>query len=212
MLQLVAFDVDGVLLDSEPLHYRAKVEILNGFGLRETFDLKQYVGKPNLELWKRVIEENHLRADPAALEKKQFELILNYICTERIPLSRNLRELLDFISEKKIPMAVASSSSRSYVDSILNHFGLTGYFCGSVTGDEVERQKPAPDVYLKLLRERAASASDSIAVEDSEMGIAAASAAGIRCLGYRNPSSGLQNLSEAYRVITDLKQAADYIG
>jgi beta-phosphoglucomutase-like phosphatase (HAD superfamily) len=89
-IDLVIFDVDGVIFDSEPLHYRAKLEILRSYGLNETFDLKEYVGKPNKDLWSKIITENNLKVDPDKLEMRQFNLILGYIFKEHLTPTKGL--------------------------------------------------------------------------------------------------------------------------
>ncbi len=210
-IELVIFDVDGVLLDSEPLHYRAKVEILQSYGLGETFDLGEYVGKPNRDLWTRIIQENHLNADPSELEKRQFNLILSYIRGDHLTETKGLLKLLTTLCDLHIQVAAASSSNRYYVDDILDYFSLKQYFCYSVTGDEVKFQKPSPDIYQKVLSLAGVSRENAIAIEDSKAGTQAAASAGIRCLGYRNPTSGEQDLSLAACMITGLEQVIDFI-
>lgn len=210
-IQLVIFDMDGVILDSEPLHYRAKLKIFDSLGLKETFDLQKYVGRPNQELWARVIRENGLSEKPGDLERRQYQLILNDIRTERIQATAGLPQLLESLKKCGVRMAVASSSDRWYVDTVADILEISPYFCCLTGGDEVARQKPQPDLYRKILEKTGLPASASIAVEDSELGVSAALAAGIRCLGYANPTSGTQNLSGAERKITAMDQVFDYI-
>lgn len=210
-INLVIFDVDGVIFDSEPLHYRAKLEILRSYGLDETFDLKKYIGRPNRDLWSKVIQENNLNAEPDDLELKQFNLILSYVYKEHPAPSRGLVQLLTQLEESCIYRAIASSSSRYYVNHILDYFGLNRYFTCSVTGDEVRFQKPSPDIYQKVLQSSRILPDNAIAIEDSASGVQAAISAGIRCLGYENPTSGIQNLSLAAGVIQELGQAMAYI-
>ena len=85
------------------------------------------------------------------------------------------------------------------------------YFDVIVCGDEVEHKKPAPDIYEKVLELAEISGSNAFAVEDSETGIAAAKQAGIFCYGYRNSSSGQQNLSGANDIINNLKDIIEKI-
>ncbi len=210
-IKLVIFDVDGVIFDSEPLHYRAKLDILHSYGLGETFDLKDYVGKPNKDLWTRIIKENKLNVSPGDLEMQQFDLIISYVYKEHLSPTKGLVDLLDFLKESCIHMAVASSSNRYYVSHILEFFGLNKYFTYSVTGDEVRFQKPSPDIYQKTLQLSGICSDNVIAIEDSTAGVQAAVSAGIKCLGYQNPTSGMQNLSLATGIIQELGQVVEYI-
>ncbi len=210
-INLVIFDVDGVIFDSEPLHYRAKLEILQSFGLNETFDLKEYVGKSNKELWTRIIKENNLNATPEELEIRQFNLILGYVRKENIPTTKGLENLLMHLKSKDIKTAIASSSNRYYVSHVLEYFQLSGYFNYSVTGDEVKHQKPSPDIYQKVLYISGIQKDSAIAIEDSTSGVRAAVSAGIACIGYRNPTSGVQDLLLAATVVEELGQVKNYI-
>ncbi len=210
-INLVIFDVDGVIFDSEPLHYRAKLEILQSYGLNESFDLKEYVGKPNKDLWTRIINENNLNASHEELEMRQFNLILGYVKNENILPSKGLEELLTELRKNNYKTAIASSSNRYYVSCVLDNFRLSGYFDYSVTGDEVKFQKPSPDIYQKVLSISGVQKDSAIAIEDSTSGVQAAVSAGIACIGYRNPTSGMQDLFRATAVIEELGQVKEYI-
>ena len=93
-------------------------------------------------------------------------------------------------------IGLASSSTRRLVEQILNSLKIKKYFDVIVCGDEVINKKPAPDIYEKVLNLAGLKQNKAIAVEDSETGIKAAKAAGIFCYGYRNKSSGNQDLSD----------------
>jgi beta-phosphoglucomutase-like phosphatase (HAD superfamily) len=88
---------------------------------------------------------------------------------------------------------------------------LEGRFDFIVGGDEVQKGKPSPDIYLRLLELSSISAINCIAIEDSFNGVCAAQAAGVLCLAYKNPTSGEQDLSTAYGIINNLKQIFKYI-
>ncbi len=210
-IKMVIFDVDGVIFDSEPLHYRAKLEILHRYGLGETFNLKDYVGKPNKDLWTKIISENKLNVNPGDLEMLQFDLILSYVYKEHLSPSKGLVNLLTLLKKSCIDIAVASSSNRYYVSHILEYFGLNEYFTYSVTGDEVRFQKPSPDIYQKILQLSGICSDNAIAIEDSAAGVQAAVSAGINCLGYQNPTSGMQDLSLATGIVQELGQVVEYI-
>ncbi len=210
-IKLVIFDVDGVIFDSEPLHYRAKLEILQSYGLNESFNLKQYVGKSNKVLWTRIIKENNLNANPEELEMRQFNLILGYVKNENILPSKGLEKLLTELRTNNYKIAIASSSNRYYVSRVLDYFRLSGYFDYSVTGDEVKFQKPSPDIYQKVLSISGIQEDNAIAIEDSASGVQAAVSAGIACIGYRNPTSGIQDLLQTAAVIEELGQVKEYI-
>ena len=96
-----------------------------------------------------------------------------------LPEKPRVHEILEYLHEKKIPVALASSSKKATVLSHLEKSGITGYFQKIVTGDMVTHGKPSPDIYLKACEELGAAPEEVIAIEDSFNGIRSASAAGL---------------------------------
>ncbi len=203
-LQMVIFDLDGVIVDSEPLHDAAKKWILEQNGVMEKPDLSWSVGIPGVDIWTRLIKQYGLRAAPAEFERQQYEFILSSIREKNIPESRGLKELLAWLATRNITVGLASSSDRFYVERILKHYELTDRFQFVTAGDEVPQKKPAPDVYRNDLSRSGIHAGQAVAIEDSASGIQAAAAAGMHCIGYRNPTSGNQDLSKADWIVNSL--------
>lgn len=198
--KLAVFDLDGVIADTEPLHREAKLRIMRKLNLSNSVDLDKHIGRPNSELWNTVIAENGIALSAAELERMQYDSILDQFVENDTKVSSGLLGLLDFLNSSSVSCAVCSSSDRYYVDKVLKHFMLTDKFSVIVGGDEVPEKKPAPDGY-KLVVRRAGIDADSnrvFAIEDTSAGIKAAVAAGIPCVGYRNPTSGNQDLSSAF--------------
>lgn len=201
---MVIFDLDGVIVDSEPLHDEAKKWILEQNGVMEKPDLSWSVGIPGVEIWTRLIQQYGLRAAPAEFERQQYEFILTRIRENNVPETRGLKELLAWLQTGKITIGLASSSDRFYVERILKHYQLSNLFQFVTAGDEVLQKKPAPDVYQNDLSRSGIHAGQAVAIEDSAAGIQAAAAAGMHCIGYRNPTSGNQDLSKADWIVTTL--------
>ncbi len=211
-LELIAFDLDGVVADTEPLHRNAKLRIFKEFGLENSVDLDKHVGRPNSELWTAIIRENDLTRSPKEFEALQYEYILEEMREKRTPLSEGLASLLAALEERGVRCGVCSSSDRSYVDRVLQFYGLADRFSPVVAGDQVAAKKPAPDGYLQLLAEAGVAAESAVAIEDSQAGAAAATAAGLRCIGYVNPTSGNQDLSAAFMRVASLGAIAEWVG
>lgn len=210
--KLMIFDLDGVIMDSEPLHREAKVRVMRELGLdAEGLDLNSHVGRPNSELWDEVIAKNSLSLSSAELESRQYDSILEQLVENRTPVSRGLKSLLDLLGRLEISCAVCSSSNRTYVDRVLSHFSLKDTFSVVVAGDEVTAKKPAPDGYLLVLERAGVKSSSAYAVEDSTAGVTAAGDAGIECIGYANPTSGNQNLSGAFMRIDALDEIVPWV-
>ncbi len=149
-LQLAAFDLDGVLADTEPLHKKAKLRIFRELGLKNSMDLDEHIGKPNSVLWLSIIKENNLDSTPREFERMQYDYILEQMRDDAIPLSDGLLDLLDAFERLGVCLGVCSSSDRHYVDRALAFYGLTERFRHIVAGDQVPEKKPAPDGYRKL--------------------------------------------------------------
>lgn len=124
-----------------------------------------------------------------------------------------LREFLTFLDEQGLPIAVATSSEADYAAFSLRHAGLQGRFKIVVTGDQVPRGKPAPDIYLEAARRLEVAPAACVALEDSEAGTLAASRAGMRVLlipDWTRPSAPV--VRAAFRVCASLNEAREWIG
>ncbi|UQZ89859.1 HAD family phosphatase [Deltaproteobacteria bacterium Smac51] len=202
MLELAAFDFDGVLADTEPLHKRAKEILSQRLGAVTPLNYEAYVGRPNRDFWLDLIAANHLEGvNIEEMEARQYDVIVEL--TEEVGLrpTPGVETVLDYLAERGVRLTVCSSSVRSYLEKMLPLLGLGGRFEFLVGGDEVARKKPSPDVYLKALELTSVPAEKALAVEDSAAGVAAALAAAMAVIGFQNPGSGHQNLSEAHAVI-----------
>lgn len=210
--ELIVFDLDGVIADTEPLHKEAKLRIMRKLGLANSVDLDRHIGRPNSELWKAVIEENGVSLTPAELERMQYDSILGQLAENGTPLSKGLPGLLDVVvSRLGLAAAVCSSSDRYYVDRVLAHFDLRERFAAVVGGDEVPQKKPAPDAYLLAVERAGSVPGRSVAIEDTAAGVASALAAGLACAGYVNPTSGRQDLTGTFMRASSLGDIADWL-
>lgn len=209
---LVIFDLDGVLVNSEPLHDNAKKRILSEAGIDANMDLSWSVGKPNKELWTIIKDEFGLKRSTEELEESQYKYILEEIEERQIPRSEGILDVLEWLKEKKIRIGLASSSNRFYVLEILTHYEVIQYFDFIVGGDDVKRKKPSPDAYLKVLESYGKPVGSAIAIEDSRAGSEAAVSAGLQCIGYLNPTSGQQDLSICFKRIESIRELMAIIG
>lgn len=205
-LKLVLFDLDGVILNSEPLHDHAKKRILMQANVKEDLDLSWSVGKPSRLLWSKMKDMYGLKPSEDELEQLQYNYILDEMKEKNIQPSEGLIELLQWLQENNILIGLVSSSWGSFVHSVLDYYNIKHYFKYVIAGDDVERKKPFPDGYLKALDLFSISATNTIAIEDSKTGSEAAIAAQLKCIGYQNPTSGNQDLSKCYKVIEKLIQ------
>ncbi|MFP4431395.1 MAG: HAD family hydrolase [Spirochaetota bacterium] len=209
-MQAVIFDMDGVLIDSEPIHERIERELFDGLGITlTTAEHRRYQGTGSLEMWRSIIEEHALDAKAGSLSDRQRSRFLSYLKGGHVPRIPGILELLAHLRSRRVPLAVASSSVGPIVRSVLRHTGLEEFFGVVVSGDEVARSKPAPDIFLLAAERLGLHPRGCLVVEDSENGVAAARAAGMVCVGFRNPGSGSPALAGAdYRVESTRELAA----
>ena len=214
--QAVIFDLDGLLVDTEPLHRRVFNATLARHGVdyeiqEEEFG-RAFVGIPQCKNSVYLITRFGMRASADELTR---EHIANY---ERIiadPKNLTLMPgacvLFDELQGRGVPMAVASGSPRSQVETIVRGLGIAAFFRVIVTGSDVAKGKPAPDVYLRACDELRMNAARCIAIEDSASGAMAAQAAGLRVVVVPNRYTRHQDLALADARVENLAQVIDLL-
>jgi len=210
--KMLIFDMDGVILDSEPLHQEARELMYAEYGIKTDNTLPDPVGKSSSGFWRLVGEKYGFSFDADAMEAEQYSLVAMLAEKKHTEPNSGLINILELAKVNGIKTGVASSSSRQLVSRILDLLGIQQYFDVVVCGDEIANKKPAPDVYKKVLELAGASPCDAVAIEDSDAGIKAAKSAGIYCYGYKNNTSGNQSLLEADKIITRLADIKDTAG
>jgi HAD superfamily hydrolase (TIGR01509 family) len=183
-LAAVILDFDGVILDSETPEFESHRRIYERCGIALTVgEWCDQIGvwvEGNDERWATRLRERSASApDRAAYLAEKHRLMRDLLPREPM---RGIRELLDRLAEAGIRVGVASTSPRRWVVPELDRLGVRAAFSTIVTGDQVSRRKPAPDVYLEAARQLAADPARSVAIEDSGPGIAAAKAAGMKAV------------------------------
>jgi HAD superfamily hydrolase (TIGR01509 family) len=203
----VVFDLDGVLLDSEQVWNRTKEEVVRERGGRWRDDApRQMMGMSSLEWTRYMHDELGVALDPAVISDEVVRR-LEQTYRSGLPLIDGATEAVHRLAGS-VPLGLASSSNREIIDLFLELSGLAWAFGTTVSSEEVERGKPAPDVYLEVLRRLRADPGRSAAVEDSHNGILAAKAAGMRVLALPNPHypPGQDSLAEADEVLGSLHE------
>jgi len=183
-LAAVIFDFDGIIIDSETSEFESHRRIFERCGvLLSTEEWRDQIGvwtEGHDERWFRELCARSSNAPGHAAYLAEKQRILDEVMPDG-PM-RGIRELLTEIAGAAVPAAIASSSSAAWVVRATEQLGLRALFGAIVTGDDVARRKPAPDVYLEAARRLGADPARSIAIEDSGPGIAAARAAGMKTI------------------------------
>ncbi len=180
MLSAIIFDLDGVLADSEPWWSQIDAELLAEYGVTYRGEYHQNV----VGVSYRLAVEFYKKAFGLSVATDEMMRRRGEIATEffanRVGLFPNVKEVLEELRQMKLHLAVATSSVSASARPFLDRHQLTGFFKVIVTGEEVERGKPAPDIYLCAAQKLGILADTCLVVEDALPGVAAARAASMR--------------------------------
>ncbi len=197
MLKAVIFDMDGVIIDSEPLHARAAVLALQKYNLDVPLDyIYSFVGTTANSMCQTMINDFHIDAAPEELLAANDaikELLLKEEGYTAVPY---VLDLIKDLYEHGVKLIIASSSPAASIEYVMDFFQIRNYFEGYVSGTTVAHPKPAPDIFLEAAKQLGVNPQDCIIIEDSFHGVTAAAAAGIVSIGYVNPNSGNQDLKQ----------------
>ena len=200
----VIFDFDGIVLDSETPEYESHRRIYERCGVTLTVD--EWCGvigtwsEGHDEQWFRRLEAQA----PGAPPRDEYFAERKRIFEEVVPAApmRGVLDLLMLLNEAGVPTAIASSAPARWVVGAVERLGIRPLFRAVVTGDEVARRKPSPDVYLEAARRIGVDPARSIAIEDSGPGITAARAAGMKAIAIPHWLTERHDLSGADLTVT----------
>lgn len=208
MLKGIIFDMDGVLINSEPFHYQVWKEALKKRGINLDYEIYKPCIGSTVQVLMQILHEHYgvdEKDDSLSLEVKNLkqEMIEKQGYPHLIPY---VKDMLERFHEAGYHMAVASSSPQEYIENVTSYWGISPYFQVLVSGEHVEHPKPAPDIFLKTADILGLLPEECLVIEDSENGCRAAKAAGMTCMAYYNPDSGKQNLQTASVVVEGFEE------
>jgi len=216
-LKAIVFDFDGVIVDTEPMHFRSTLHVLEPYGI--SFDyahyLKDYVGYDDRELIRNALIE-HGRMQEVSGDLLQDLIDRKAGAFEQEFIERGINTVagaLAFIDEATShwPLAIASGASRRDITLVLDRLGIADRFKTIVSADDVHRSKPDPQTYAQAVQllaeaygELEIEPAQCLAIEDTTAGIASARGAGLITLGLETTGPA-SNLADAHRVIKDFE-------
>ncbi|MFN0106879.1 MAG: HAD family hydrolase [Bryobacteraceae bacterium] len=202
ILRAVIFDMDGVLVDSNPTHAAAWIEYLSGLGLPHEGIDTWMAGKRNDQIMRILLggtaSEEEIFAHGAAKEALYRQMMGPKLESLLMP---GLRPFLDTLGS--LPLGLGSNAEPANVEFLLEAAKIRGRFRAVVDGHQVEHPKPAPDIYLRVAQLLGVDARDCVIFEDSPSGIRAAGAAGARVIGIERSGRRLAGADLTIRDFTD---------
>ena len=199
-LEAVLFDMDGVIVDSEPLWTEAEIQFLARRSLSYSPQLKAILmGRGSREAVAIMIEHYNLRESVEDVIEERNELVSGLFREFLQPIPYAL-ELVKSVRNSGIKTSMASSSPKRLIELVLDKFSIAGLFDLVLSGDQVPRGKPAPDIYLTAARELGVIPVNCLVIEDAPNGVASAKAAGMSCLAI-STSANAAELAMADKVV-----------
>lgn len=212
MLELVIFDVDGLMIDTESVWKNAFDKAGDKYGISNLGDTLF----PSLT-GKRLEDEQELldRLLPSDIQDKllnEWRQIGLSSLANKVPVKPGLYEMLDFLEQHHIKMAVATTTRRDLTEQRLKKIGVYDCFEYVLCGDEVTKRKPNPEIYLSVLKRMDTDARNALVLEDSVVGVEAAYRAGIDCIQVPDLIAPTEVQKEqTICIVKDLMEARDYI-
>lgn len=214
MFQAVIFDFDGVILDSEPLHYKACIPVFKSLGLELNYDeyVEKYLGLSDKEMFPKFFSERGCSYSPDKIKVLISEKTARYQeiieqCDD-LPMIDSVDQYIVHVSKKISKIAICSGSTRKEIMAVLAKLkqgGLQPYFNTIVTSEDVQRGKPSPEGYLLTAERLNVPPEQCLVIEDTPHGIDAAKDAGMYVIGLLTSYTKSQ-LQHADKIITHFSQ------
>ena len=204
-LKAVLFDMDGVIVDTEPLHRKAYFKTFNELEIEVSEGLyTSFTGASTKRVCETLINKfnlNQTHEDIATIKRAHFKDYFYH--DEEFDLIPGVRELIQHYYENGITLILASSATMTTINMVFEKFGLEKYFSGKISGADLKESKPHPEVFLLAAELAKEPIENCMVIEDSTNGILAAHRANIFCAAYRSPHSKDQDYTLANIVVSD---------
>lgn len=208
MFKAVLFDMDGVIVDTEPLHHKAYYQMFNDININVSDALyASFTGQSTMEISKQLISHFNLPLGPQTLtdiKRKHFKALFK--SDTSLQLLDGVLDLIKDYHSNGMTLVLASSASMKNIKRIFKRFDLDHYFVAKVSGADLKASKPHPEIFIKAAELSGHEAKDCFVIEDSTNGIAAAKAAKIYCIGYDSMHSKDQDYSKADLVVSNFDE------
>lgn len=208
MIQTVIFDMDGVIVDTEPVHHYAYNLHFKQLNIPITPEMyASFTGNSTKNIFERLKAEFNLEEDVQTLVETKRNLFNDAFDSKQdLYLFDGVEDLIKELHANGMQLVLASSSATVTINRIFNRFGLHHYFTHIISGEDFPKSKPHPAIFQHAAFLANTPVEQCIVIEDSTNGVAAAKAAGIYCVGYDSVNSKLQDYSKADKVISHFNE------
>ncbi len=208
MLKAILFDMDGVIVDTEPLHHKAY------FGMFDTLNIEvseahyqTFTGQSTINVCKSICHHFKLSNNPEDLVQVKRNIFKDLFKNDpSLQLLDGVLNLIKEYYENGLTLVLASSASMGTINSVFTRFDLDKYFIAKLSGADLKESKPHPEIFLKAAKISGYNKKHCLVIEDSTNGIKAANAAEIFCVGYKSIHSKNQDYSKANLVINNFEE------
>ncbi len=208
MIKAVLFDMDGVIIDSEPLHQKAYHGMFKAVGIEVSPNLyESFTGQATLHICRQLVNHFKLQQTPEELVNIKRRIFKDLFFNDpELDLIHGVRELIQDYHKNGLTLVLASSASMRNINNVFTKFDLNQYFKTKLSGADLKASKPHPEIFIKAAEASGFRKEECMVIEDSTNGIKAAHSAGIYCVGFKSPHSKNQDYTLANKVITSFKE------
>lgn len=208
MFKAVLFDMDGVIVDTEPLHHSAYFQMFKDVNIEVSDQLyTSFTGQSTFSICEQLVTHFKLPLTPDTLvdiKRDHFKYLFEH--DKSLSLIDGVLELIKDYYANGMTLVLASSASMDNINRIFKRFDLDQYFKAKISGADLKASKPHPEIFTKAAQLSEYNPTDCFVIEDSTNGIKAAKAAGIFCIAFKSPHSEGQQYSEADMIIENFNE------